>query len=191
MSAWDQAVTDPLPSDPNSAPSRDWWPYSSGLLDTWGQGCGLHFKATTSRQQWPPWPLEGFLSPQRYSMAAAPSTGHRKHPHQGTVQQRKGDKVKSKGGSRAEKMPEGHSWVTQEVTCRPIRKTEANRKSLQLLEGERQHKTELRGKGPRVNSLKVWILIGCVPLRQGISPFWVTSVSTSMQEERWPRGKKN
>lgn len=72
-------------------------------------------------------------------MAAAPSTGHRKHPHQGTVQQRKGDKVKSKGGSRAEKMPEGHSWVTQEVTCRPIRKTEANRKTVSSYWKERDN----------------------------------------------------
>ena len=35
-------------------------------------------------------------------------------PTRGLFNKWKGDELKSKGGSRAEEMPEGHSWVRQE-----------------------------------------------------------------------------
>ena len=77
------------------------------------------------------------------------------------------------------------SAAPSNLTCPPIRKAEATPNNLQLLVGVRQGEDniqcELRGKGPRANSLKVWILIGCMPPAQGISLFGFTSVSTPVK----------
>ena len=56
----------------------------------------------------------GFPVTTKICGSGSKALGTENIPTRGLFNKWKGDKVKSKGGSRAEEMPEGHSWVTEE-----------------------------------------------------------------------------
>ena len=75
----------------------------------WSDLPGHHHKAAVTTLT-----SKGFPVTTKVCGSGSKALGTENIPTRGLFNKWKGDKVKSKGGSRAEEMPEGHSWVTQE-----------------------------------------------------------------------------